>query len=337
MSPRCSHTEDGNLSDGMSVKVKPDDQSFQKNGGLTTEDTNNNCLPSNGKSQENSTDHLLRKANTEKPGEDQKRKKDLNGKSHEFQIAKEEEKMDDSDVSNEKRNDVCNNESGDNDGGFGEKKSEDAHEKSRSDSKEQLKSSSGFGGFRSEKESGKKSKPSKESSQNNKETFSLESDKKYSKKLRPANNLDDSSSGLSRSSEPQSRKRKKREKEKHDSLKYKEKYRGYKGHSKPQNKKAKIKHEESDSEQPSKCFESCLNYDEKLSWRKERSGVKKLPKKVKKVVKEEQTKDPVKSPVMSVKLLSPKKVYSNLRVKFCRWIDLILTNDPSDFRSLRSL
>ncbi|XP_042289074.1 elongin A, like isoform X1 [Thunnus maccoyii] len=303
-----SLTEDGDVSDSMSVKDKLDDQNCPNDGGLTTEDLNNNCLTSHCKSQETSNEPLFkmgkRKADAEKQCEEQKRKKSQNENQN---ILENDEilskKIEIHDHSKEKKND-----DDDRDSVLGNKNSGDTHQTFRPDSKEKLESGSDCGGFASEKESNKKSKPSKESPNDGKEYFSYESTVKYKKKLFKLTNVEeDRSSGISSSSEAQNRKRKKTEKEKHVGLKESE----YKAHSKPQNKKARRKHKdkESDIKEPSMSFESYLNYDENVSKRRERSGAKTPAKKIKTVVKEDPGLKPVKSPVTSVNVLSPKKKF----------------------------
>lgn len=276
------------------------------------EDLNNNCLTSHGKSQETSNEPLFkmgnRKADAEKQCEEQKRKKDQNEKMNQenHNIFENNEifskKIEFQDDFQGKKND-----DDDHDSVLGNKNSGNTPQKSRPDSKEKLESSSDCEGFGSEKESNKKSKPLKESPKDGKQSFSYESSDKYSKRLfELANVKEDSSPGISRSSEAQNRKRKK--KEKHVSLKHRESE--YKGHSKPQNKNAKRKHKDKESniEEPSLSFESYLNYDEKVFKRKERAGAKKPPKKIKTVVKEDPGMKPVKSPLTSVNFLSPQKV-----------------------------
>ncbi|XP_074502500.1 elongin A, like isoform X1 [Sebastes fasciatus] len=280
-----SHTEDGDASEGLSVKDKLDDQNCPNNGSLTMEDSNNNCITSHGKSQNSSDEALFksRKADSEKQCEEQK----IHNENQEIteqenqdisqndvlkkDIEIQEDQMDNSFVSKKKKRDESNRKSGDTDA----KNSEDTHQKSSSDS----------GRFGSEKESNKKPK---ESAKQGKESF--ESSDRHSETLKLASVKDDRPSEISRSSEAQNKKRKKTSKEKH-------KQESEKKHSK--NKKAKIKHKDEQSEEPSMSFESCLNYDVNVFKRKERSGVKKPPKTKKTVVKQKATKGPGMTPFRS--------------------------------------
>ncbi|XP_039994318.1 elongin A, like isoform X2 [Xiphias gladius] len=322
-----SHTEDGDVSETMSVKDKLDDQNCPNTVSLTAEDSNNNC--SHSKSQDSSDEALFksgnRKADSEKQRcEEQKGKKnEIKEKSHQenqnifqrdlLENKYEEDKIDDSFVSKKKKNDHSDRKSGDSDTLLGNKNSEDTHPRFRSDSREKLKCNFDGGRFGLEKESNKKSKPSKESSKEGKESFSSESSDKYSKTLKQASVRDDGSSGISRNSEAQRREREKTSRERQVGLKHKQES-DNKGHSKDKSKKAKMKprdkESDSDQEEPSKSFESYLNYDVSVFKRKERCGVKKPPKKIKTVVKEGATKDPgtkpFKSPVMSLNF-SPAK------------------------------
>ncbi|KAM7385691.1 hypothetical protein PAMP_001754 [Pampus punctatissimus] len=308
-----SLTEDGDMSDSMSVKDKLDDQNCP-NGGLTIEDLNNNCVTSHGRNQETSNEPLFkmsnRKADAVKRCEEHKRRKNQNESNQENQnILKTGEILSKNiEIKDNKRGDSKEKKIDDDcDGLLGNKNSGDTHQKSRPDYKEKLESSSDYGGFGSEKESNKKSVQSKESLKDVKEPFTYKSSDKCSKKLfKLADVKDDRSSRISRSSE---KKRKKKETEKHVDLKWKESE--YKGHSKPQNKKAKTKHKdkESDIEVPSMSFESYLNYDENVSKKKERSGAKKPLEKIKTVVKDDPGMKPFSSPVTSVNVLSPKKKF----------------------------
>uniref|UniRef100_A0A3B4WIF7 Elongin A, like n=1 Tax=Seriola lalandi dorsalis TaxID=1841481 RepID=A0A3B4WIF7_SERLL len=204
-----------------------------------------------------------------------------------------------------KKNDQSDRKSGDGDTLLGNN-SEDTHQRSRSDSREKPKSNSDDGGFWPEKESNKKSKPSKESSKEDEESFSFESSDKNSKTLKLANAREDRSSGKSRSTEDQKRKRNKTSKERHVGPEHKQESE-IKGNSKHKNKK-----------EPSKSFESYLNYDVNVFKRKERCGVKRAPRKIKTGVKEEAAKDSgmklFKSPVMSITISPPKQVTIILKV-----------------------
>uniref|UniRef100_A0A668VIG2 TFIIS N-terminal domain-containing protein n=1 Tax=Oreochromis aureus TaxID=47969 RepID=A0A668VIG2_OREAU len=135
---------------------------------------------------------------------------------------------------------------------------------------------------------GRKRKTDCEKSQENQE---LNTKSEVSKEPRGGKE-DDRMSGMLRSSDAQKRKRK------HTTSVESERE-----HSK--HKKAKTNETNSDPEQPSMSFESYLNYDVTLYKRKERSGVRKLPKKPKMVPSEQQIKDPV----MKNMELAPKQVY----------------------------
>lgn len=323
--------------ESSSVKDKLEDKDCPSNGSLTAEDLNNHFLTYQDKSQKSLDEALFktenRKANSEKRHKEQRRHKDHNENQEKCpqenydsqrvlkkKIVIQEDKMDNSVVSNEKTNDESNRKSGDGDILLGGKNSEDTDRKSRSDSKEKMKSNSDRGRLGPGKESNRKSNASKESLKESKESFSFESSDKYSKTLKLANVKDDRSSGIPKSSEAQNRKRKKTGEEKHATLKFKHESEN-KGHSKHKNKKAKIKHEDGESEgdpkEPSMSFESCLNYDENVLKRKERSGVKKPPPKNMTAVKEA-TKDPgmkaFKSPVMPC-VTSEKQVCLTMTLK----------------------
>uniref|UniRef100_A0A3B4VP57 Elongin A, like n=1 Tax=Seriola dumerili TaxID=41447 RepID=A0A3B4VP57_SERDU len=325
-----SHTEVGDVSETMSVKDKLDDQNCSNTGSLTIEDLNNNCSTSHSKSQESSDEVFFKTgsgktASQKQQCEQQKGKENENGeKSHQENqnicqndILEKEIGEDQIDVlfAFKKKNDQSNRKSGDGDTLLGNN-SEDTHQRSRSDSREKPKSNSDDGGFWPEKESNKKSKPSKESLKEDEESFSFESSDKNSKTLKLANAREDRSSGKSRSSEDQKRKRNKTSKERHVGLEHKQESES-KGHSKHKNKKAKMKHKDkesvSDQEEPSKSFESYLNYDVNVFKRKERCGVKRAPRKIKTGVKEEAAKDSVmklfKSPVMSITISPPKQKF----------------------------
>ncbi|XP_059215369.1 elongin A, like isoform X2 [Centropristis striata] len=298
-----SHTEDGNMSESVSVKDKSDNQNCPNNVSLTMVDLNNNCLTSHSKSQNSSDEALFksgsRKADSEKQCEEQKLNKNENDKSQQedpnisqndiFKKKIKEDQSDYSVVPKKKKSSESNRNPGDTQTLPGDRNTEDTHRKSSSDSKEKLKSSSDSGKFWSEKESNKKPKEGKE-------TFSFEFSDKNSSKW--AGVKDDKSSEIQRSSKAQNKKRKKKNKEKHGNLKYKQESEE-KGHSK--NKKAKINHREtqSESEEPSLSFESCLNYEVNVVKRKDKSGVKKPTKTMKNVEKEEQRKDPGMKPFRS--------------------------------------
>uniref|UniRef100_A0A669F9M4 Elongin A, like n=1 Tax=Oreochromis niloticus TaxID=8128 RepID=A0A669F9M4_ORENI len=111
-------------------------------------------------------------------------------------------------------------------------------------------------------------------------------------------------SGMLRSSDAQKRKRK------HTTSVESERE-----HSK--HKKAKTNETNSDPEEPSMSFESYLNYDVTLYKRKERSGVRKLPKKPKMVPSEQQIKAPVMKNMEEKRILLMKmQVYSGAKTVF---------------------
>ncbi|XP_073337831.1 elongin A, like isoform X2 [Pagrus major] len=298
-----SHTEDADAS----FTDKPEDQDCTNNG-LTKEDLNNNCLTSYDNSQNSSDEALFktgdRKNDSEKQCEEQMRHEDQTEnqeKGHDIsqKIEIQEDEMEKSVVSKEKKNDQSDRKSGE----VVINNSDDTHQKSRSDSREASKSSCDSGRFRSEKESNKKSKPSKESSTEGKDSFPFESNEKHSETFRLSDVRDDRSSGVSRSSEAQNRKRKKSSKEKHKQHKQECETKGH-----PKHKKAKIKNKdkERDCEAPSMSFESYLNYDVNVFKKKERSGVKKALKK-NKTAAEDPSMKPYKPPVMSLNVSSPKQ------------------------------
>ncbi|KAM9345467.1 elongin A, like [Symphorus nematophorus] len=321
-----SYTDDGDVSENLSVKDKPDDQNSLNNGSLTMGDLNNNYLTSHDKSQNSSDEAVFktgnRKADLEKQCEVQKKHEGQNENQDNHNIPQsyvlkkrtKGDKMYTSVVNREKKNDQCNRKSGDVDTLPRNKNSEDSCQKSRSDSREKNKYNSDSGRFGSEKESIKTSKASKESSKEDKESFSFDSSDKYSKTLKLASDKDDRSSGISRNPETQNKKRKKTGEKGHAALTYKK---GSESEGHPKHKKAKIKHEEKESdgdpEEPSMSFESYLNYDVNVFKRKERTGVKKPPPKIKTAVKEEATKDldikAFKSSVVSVNVTSPKQKF----------------------------
>lgn len=336
ISPWCSHTEDGDASECLPVKDKLEDQKCPNNRSLTVHDLNNNCLTSQTKSQNSSGEALFktgdRKADSEKQCEGQMRHKDQNENQEKHQkenqnlsqndvlkkkIEIQQDEIDNSVVSEEKKNDQSNRKSGEGGTLFGNRNVKDTLEKFRCDSREKMKSNSDSGRFGSEKQSNKKSKALKESAKEGKESFSFESRDKCSKTLKLANVKDDRSSGLLRSSEAQNRKREKTSKEEHSTLKYKDESEN-EGHPKHTNKKAKRKHEDKESdgdpEEPSMSFESYLNYDVDVFKRKERSGVKKPPKKIKTSVKDPDMKA-CKSPAMSNNVTSAKQVCLTMILK----------------------
>lgn len=293
----------------MSFTDKPEDQNCTSSG-LTKDDLNNNCLTSFENSQNSSDEALFKtgdgKNESERRCEEQMRRKDQTAnqeKGHDIsqKIEIQEDEMEKWVVAKEKQNYQSDRKSGE----VVIKNSEDAHQKSRSDSREASKSSCDGGRFWSEKELNKKSKPSKESPTEGKDSLPFESDEKHSKTFKRSDIRDDESSGVSRSSEAQNRKRKRPGKEKHKQHKQE---RDEKGH--PKHKKAKTKHKdkESDCEAPSMSFESYLNYDVNVFKKKERSGVKKALKNSK-TAAEDLSMKPHKPPVTSLNVSSPKRVY----------------------------
>ncbi|KAG8000061.1 Elongin-A, partial [Nibea albiflora] len=286
-----SHTEDGDVSESLTIKEKLDDQSCQNHGSWTVEDLNNNCSTSHDEAlfKTGNRKAVLQKQ-CEELNENQEKSQQENQNISQYEVLKkkienQEDETDNSFDSHEKKTDPSNRKSGDSDAFLGNENPED---------------NSSSGRLGSEKGSNKKSKPSKELSKEGKESFSFESSDKYSR------SLDDRSSGTLNSSEAQNRKRKKTGKEKHAALKEPEN----KEH--PKHKKAKIKpidkKSNTDLEVPSMSFESCLNYDVKVFKRKERSGVKNPPKKIKTEVKDPGTKH-FKSPMTSLNVTSPKQQF----------------------------
>ncbi|KAI3362669.1 hypothetical protein L3Q82_001743 [Scortum barcoo] len=300
-----SHTEDGDVSQSLSIKDKLDNQNCPNNESLDMEDLNNNFSTSHDKS---SSDEALlkghRTADSEKQCEEQRGREDQHKNQEKSQQEKQnmfqndglkrklgiqEDKMDNSVVSKKKKIDTRKS-------GYGD--SEDTPQKSRSDSRERLKSSSDGGTFGSEKESNEKLKTSKDWSKEGKESFSFGSSDKYSKTLKLAK--EEASSGIQRSSEAQNKKRKKKGKD--ATLEYKKESKN-KGNS---NEKEKERHPAG----PSMSFESYLNYDMNVRKRKERSGFNKPPKKIKTV--KETTKDPdmkTFKTLMSANITSPKQKF----------------------------
>lgn len=187
----------------------------------------------------------------------------------------------------------------DDDGGvIRSKKSEEIFQKSKPDSMEKLKRFSDHRNLGLEKECEKKFKSSKKSSD---------------KSSKISDNVKDGrSSGVSHA---QNRKKKKSDPDKDVGIRCKDAKNT--GNSAAKNKVVKVKQKDSecnsDPEEPTMSFESYLSYDLNSSKRKERSGTKKRLRIVKTVVKEESAKDPevkaVKSPIMSINIISPKKVY----------------------------
>uniref|UniRef100_H2M1N9 Elongin A, like n=1 Tax=Oryzias latipes TaxID=8090 RepID=H2M1N9_ORYLA len=155
----------------------------------------------------------------------------------------------------------------------GNKCKERIDEKSEFDSKEKCKVDSESRQFGLNSRS--KSMPSKHSST---EEESSPAPGKSSKTIKAT--TDEGSSGKSQSSEAQHRKRKKSEEKLNIS---KSKHADNRELSKQQKKKLKMNHknEESNSDKCLVSFESCLNYDVNDFKRKEKSGIKRAPKKPK--------------------------------------------------------
>ncbi|XP_070697599.1 elongin A, like [Pempheris klunzingeri] len=314
-----SHSDDRDTSENLSIKDKVDVQNCPNNGSLMMEDLNNNCLTSHDKSQDCSDEALFktgkRKAVSEKQCEEQKRHKGQSENQTRSQQQNEnisqndvwkekteiqEDIMNTSAASKRRRADGSRRKSGDED--TSPANPEDAHEKSRSESK----SHSDSRRFGSEKESNKKSKTSKEASKEDGDSFALGSSEKY---LKLAKVEGDRSPGIPRSSEAQSEKKKKASKEKYTALKHQQDS-DDEEHSREKNKKDKMRRKDvrGDPAEPSMSFESYLNYDVNVVKRKERPGVK---KKMKNVVKEA-TKHPgvkvFKPPVTSLNVSPPKQL-----------------------------
>ncbi|XP_004077244.2 elongin-A [Oryzias latipes] len=185
----------------------------------------------------------------------------------------------------------------------GNKCKERIDEKSEFDSKEKCKVDSESRQFGLNSRS--KSMPSKHSST---EEESSPAPGKSSKTIKAT--TDEGSSGKSQSSEAQHRKRKKSEEKLNIS---KSKHADNRELSKQQKKKLKMNHknEESNSDKCLVSFESCLNYDVNDFKRKEKSGIKRAPKKPKSTTKRQAAEDseikPEKSPTVS-----PKQVQKSL-------------------------
>ncbi|XP_034538622.1 LOW QUALITY PROTEIN: elongin A, like [Notolabrus celidotus] len=288
-----SHTEGAEVSESLSAKDKLD-QHRPKNGCLT-EDLNNNCLTSHSKSHESSDEadfkrKSFRETDSEKQCEDQKTHNDTKGQKGnqsfsqtEFmgeKIEFQEDKMDDSVVSKKKKDKQSDRKSGCSDTLSGNKSSDDSNQKSGTCSKEKNQSRSENEIFKSEKESSKKSKTSDEKKNKSKESSSCNLNDKYSKTLQEANVRDYKSSEIYQDS--QEKPKTKKRKEKRSSLKNEQESEN----TEHKNKKIKRKEKERDPEEPSMSFESCLNYDVSVRKRKEKSAVKKAPKKIRTAVKE---------------------------------------------------
>ncbi|XP_058507377.1 elongin A, like isoform X1 [Solea solea] len=316
-----SLTEDGALSETMSVKDKQDNTDCPNAAGFTTEDLNNNWSTCHSESQDFS-DEAHSKTGTMKDDTERRGCKEKDGKSkgnrdkiqqetqNNFQsdVLQKKTAKDEMDGSPAPKKTNCWSERklGDDNILCKNKKLEDLHQRSRSDSGENLKIN-----FGSEKESSKKSRPSKDSSKEDKESFLFTCNEKYSKTLKLDNFGDEKSSGISRSSEVQKKKKKKMSKERHGALKQSEN----EELSQHKNKKAKMKHRDKERdgarEEPSKSFESCLNYDVNARKRKKQCGAKKTSKKFKTVVKEGTRTDPdmepSKLPVLSINASPPNQ------------------------------
>ncbi|CAI5653941.1 unnamed protein product [Oreochromis niloticus] len=259
-----------------SVKDKLDDQSSPNNGSLEMEDANSNDLTSHHSKNCDSSDDAnfkLGKRKMDSPKgqcEGRKRKTDCE-KSQENQYVSRHDMLTQKDKMDKKKKiDRSDRKPRDCDSLLGNKNLKESQQKSRSDSREKCKDSES-GRFGSDREFNTKSEVSKEP-RGGKE--------------------DDRMSGMLRSSDAQKRKRK------HTTSVESERE-----HSK--HKKAKTNETNSDPEEPSMSFESYLNYDVTLYKRKERSGVRKLPKKPKMVPSEQQ----IKAPVMKNMELAPKQKF----------------------------
>lgn len=260
------------------MKDKLDDQSSPNNGNLEMEDANSNHLTSHhGKNSDSSDDANFKTGNRKMDSqkgqcEGRKRKTDCE-KSQENQyvsrhdVLTQKDKMD----KKKKKKDRSDRKPGDCNSLLGNKNLKESQQKSRSDSREKCKSASESGRFGSDRESNTKSKVSKESS---------------------GGKEDDRMSGMLRSSDAQKRK-----------TKHTTSLESEREHSK--HKKVKTNETNSDPEEPSMSFESCLNYDVTVYKRKERSGMRKPPKKPKMVPSEQQIKDPI---IKNMEL-APKQVY----------------------------
>lgn len=259
------------------MKAKLDDQSSPNNGNLEMEDVNKNLLTSHHSKNSDSSDDGnfkmgKRKMDSQKGQcEGRKRKTDCE-KSPENQYVSRHDVLTQKDkMDKNKKKDRSDRKPGDCDRLLGNKNLKESQQKSRSDSREKCKSASESGRFGSDREKNTKSKLSKESR---------------------AGKEDDRMSGTLRSSDAQKRK-----------TKHITSLESEREHSK--HKKAKTNKTKSDPEEPSMSFESYLNYDMTVYKRKERSGMRKPPKKPKMIPSEQQIKDPV---IKNMEL-APKQVY----------------------------
>ncbi|XP_060895608.1 elongin A, like [Labrus mixtus] len=304
-----SQTEAGEASESLSAKEKPDDHQCENNNSSVVEDLNNNRLTSHSKSHDSSSGEDVckksyRKADAEKRCEEQKTLKDQRESREKGQkenksmspnevceekVEFEEDKMDNSGVSKKKKTEQRDSKSRGGDTLSANKSSEDTRHKSRSHSKDKRKRSSESGRFESEKEAKKKCKTPDPSPKGRKDSFSFDSEDNFSKPSQPAD-----VKGISRDSEDKHRKRKRKSKEKHTTREAED--------AAHKNKKAKLKQggEEKDPEEPSMSFESCLNYDVNVRKRKEKSAVKKRPKKFEEEVNVDSPKQKFKNSIMDL-------------------------------------
>lgn len=274
--------------ESLCVKEKPADQNCTNTGSLTKEDLNNNCLTSHSRSQDSLDEALFKTRKAEK-------RRQENIQKEKIQIQKE--KMDNYVVAKQKINDYSEK-SGKADTWLGNKHSKDT-QKSRSAFRENIKRDFDGGRFGSDKNS------NKYSALNSLKRFAFVPRDKHTETL--VDVKDERSPGILQSLKSQHRKRKKTDKERHEE---KEESKNKK-HLKRNRAKINPKKNRG-SDKPTMSFESCLNYDEKVSKRKERCGVKKPSKKIKNEDKEEVTKS-FESPGISPNGDSPKRVHVVVR------------------------
>ncbi|XP_029926320.1 elongin A, like [Myripristis murdjan] len=299
-----SHTEDGDVSQGIHLKDNLDDHNHQNNGSLTIDKSNGKCLTSLGKSEETSPELFLKIENAKTISDEQQVEKEkaqgdlyknrqpenqnILEKDLKKKIKDHCEKDDNTVASKKKKNNPCKRKSDDSDSALGNTNSEDTQKEQRPESRQKSKSNSDTGN----------SSPQKES--NKKPTLSSKSTLKEAEEISPTE-----SSG----------KRRQPAEKNQAGLKYNQQS-DNEGRPDPKNKKAKKNHKEklceNDQEEPSMSFESYLNYDLNLSKRKERSGPKNPPKKMKTHETEAPAGEPdtksLKSSMRSRNVPSPKKV-----------------------------
>lgn len=256
----------------MSVKDKlNDDKDCSSNGAFSTDDLNNNQIKSHCASEEDHFQASDRKPRSEKHSKDRSRRgshNDRHQKCHteNNQVSQQRISHEDEDFGAISVNKIGKSEHcGEND------------QKSRSDLKGKAESSSNRGKLGSAEQLHRKSKTSK-SSKGSLESLSFDTSEKRSTTLKLVSVTGDRSAVRPKSSEAQNKKRKKRSGGEQSVLGFAQESDCMES-SKPQNKRAKTKHEDQqsdcDSEAPSMSFESYLNYDDNVSKRREKLAVKK--------------------------------------------------------------